>query len=172
MTLWESLGVGPGDALAVAVSAVAIVAVLLVLLRLLGQRSIARMTTFDVAVLLVLGSAGGRVITGYTPTLVAGVLALAILVGLRSIADRLARTRPGARLLRNTPIMLIEGGHVLRHNLKQARLSDDQLWETLRAAGVRNLDEIAVVVFESNGAVSVIRSGAPLDPRLLASVRR
>src|SRR5699024_5677695 len=63
----ETLAIGAADGARVAASAVAIVAALLLLLRLLGQRSVARMTTFDVAVVLVLGAAGGRVITGRTP---------------------------------------------------------------------------------------------------------
>lgn len=63
MSLWDSLGIAPGQALVVVLSAIGIALVLFLLMRLLGQRSIARMTTFDVAILLVLGSAGGRVIT-------------------------------------------------------------------------------------------------------------
>ncbi len=168
----EAFTVGPLDAAWVAVSAVVLVAVLLLLLRLMGQRSVARMTTFDVAVLLVLGAAGGRVITGYTPTLAAGVVAITVLIAVRSLADRVALTRWGARLIGNRPILLVEGDHILKSNMNHAHVSDLQLWEVLRSAGVRNLGEVAYVVFEATGAVSVIRNGAPLDPRLLDGVER
>lgn len=168
----ETLGIGPVAAVWVVVSALVIVAVLLVLLRLLGQRSVARMTTFDVAVLLVLGSAGGRVITGYTPTLGAGLIAITVLIVLRSLADRMARTSWGARLIRNRPILLVEGEQILQENLARARVSNEQLWEALRLAGVRNLGEVGHVVFETTGAVSVLRKGAPLDSRLLEGVQR
>jgi len=101
----ETLAIGAADGARVAASAVVIVAALLLLLRLLGQRSVARMTTFDVAVLLVLGAAGGRVITGHTPTLAAGLVAIIVLISLRALADRLARTRLGDRIIRNRPIL-------------------------------------------------------------------
>src|SRR5690625_3441949 len=40
------------------------------------------------------------------------------------------------------------------------------------SAGVCNLEEVAYVVFETTGSVSVIRMGASVDPRLLEHVRR
>lgn len=172
MGLWDSLGIAPGQALVVVLSAIGIALVLLLLMRLLGQRSIARMTTFDVAILLVLGSAGGRVITGYTPSLAAGVLALVILVLLRGLADSLARTAWGVRLIRNKPLLLVREERIIADNLKRARVSDGELWEALRLAGIRNLSEVALVIFESTGSISVIRKGAPLDPRLLKEVKQ
>jgi uncharacterized membrane protein YcaP (DUF421 family) len=168
--MWKELGMSPVEALAVIVSAVGIAVVFLLLLRLLGQRSVARMSTFDVAVLLVLGSAGGRVITGATPTLAAGTIALVVLAVLRWTADKLARTRAGALLVRDRPILLVSGESILTENLKRARISEAELWETLRSGGIRNLSEVAAVVLEGTGAVSIIKSGAPLDPRLLSGV--
>jgi len=172
ISLWDSLGIAPGQTLVVVLSTIGIALVLLLLMRVLGQRSIARMTTFDVAILLVLGSAGGRVITGYTPSLAAGVLALVILVLLRGLADSLARTVWGVRLIRNKPLLLVREEHIIADNLKRARVSDGELWEALRLAGIRNLSEVALVVFESTGSISVIRKGAPLDPRLLNEVKQ
>ncbi|MFD1211068.1 YetF domain-containing protein [Arthrobacter sp. GCM10027362] len=168
--MWKALGVSPFEAVAVVVSAVGIALVFLLLLRLLGQRSVARMSTFDVAVLLVLGSAGGRVITGYTPTLAAGAIALAALAVLRWAADKLARTRIGALLVRDRPILLVDGERILAGNLKRARVSEAELWETLRSGGIRNLTEVALVVLEGTGAISIIKRGAPLDPRLLSGI--
>ncbi|WP_434612848.1 DUF421 domain-containing protein [Arthrobacter sp. A5] len=169
--MWQALGVSPLEAVVVVASALGIAVVLLLLLRLLGQRSVARMSTFDVAILLVLGSAGGRVITGYTPTLAAGVIALLALVMLRWFTDKLARTWIGALLVRDRPILLVAGERILTGNLKRARVSEEELWETLRGGGVRNLSEVAVVVLEGTGSVSIIKRGAPLDPRLLHGIQ-
>lgn len=171
MTLQESLGIAPVEALAVVLSAVGISLTFLLLLRLLGQRAVARLSTFDVAVLLVLGSVGGRVITGYTPTLAAGALALVVLAGLRWTADSLGRTRVGALIVRDQPILLVDGEMVLLDNLRKARISETDLWETLRTGGVRNLSEVALVVLEGTGSISIVRRGAPIDPRLLNGIR-
>ena len=166
----KELGVSLVEAAAVIVTTLGIALALLVLLRLLGQRSIARMSTFDVTVLLLLGSAGGRVLTGYTPSLAAGVIALVTLVALSWGAGKLGRTRLGAALLHDRPILLMAGGDVLHDSIRRARISEAQLWEALRTDGIRNLSEVAAVVLEGTGSISVIRQGAEIDPKLLAGI--
>jgi len=166
----NALGIAPVEAIVVVLSAVGISVAFLVLLRLFGQRSVARMTTFDVAVLLVLGSVGGRVITGYTPTLTAGLIALLTLMVLRWIADLLGRTRVGAFLVRDRPLLLVAGNEILRDNLRRARLSRPELWGSLRTAGIRDLDEVAAVVMESTGTISILRRGHPLARDAVADI--
>lgn len=95
-----------------------------------------------------------------------------ILVLLRGLADSLARTAWGVRLIKNKPLLLVREERIIADNLKRARVSDGELWEALRLAGIRNLSEVALVVFESTGSISVIRKGAPLDPRLLNEVKQ
>lgn len=77
--MWSRLGLGLDDAVLVVVSAVGVHAVFTPLIRVLGQRSVARMTTSDVLVVLVLGAVAGRGVTGSTPALAAGALGLLVL---------------------------------------------------------------------------------------------
>ncbi len=168
--MWNELGVTGEEAVVVVVTTIVIAIALVLLLRVLGPRSLARVSTFDVAVLLVIGSAAGRVLTGYTPTLAAGVIALVTLVALSWGADAFGRTRIGAAVLRERPVLLIDGTEVLTANLRRARVSEAHLWEALRIGGIRNLAEVTAVVLEANGTISIIREGAPLDPRLMAGV--
>lgn len=44
--------------------------------------------------------------------------------------------------------------------------------EQLRQAGVRSCAEVAAVILERTGAVSVIRAREPIEPTWLADVRR
>jgi uncharacterized membrane protein YcaP (DUF421 family) len=76
------LGVdGPG-VLAVVLSAVGIYLAFLLMVRLLGQRVLSRLSTFDAVVAVMLGAVAGRAVLGDTPTLAAGVLALGTLFAL------------------------------------------------------------------------------------------
>ena len=52
----------------------------------------------------------------------------------------------------------------------QSRVSVDELLGVLRQAGIRDAREVACVVLESTGAVSVIRTGRPLDRALFADL--
>ncbi|MFC0681800.1 DUF421 domain-containing protein [Lysobacter korlensis] len=167
----ERLGITLAEAGAVVLSAIGIYVAFLILVRLLGQRSIARMSTFDVAVVLTLGSAAGRVITGYTPTLTAGIIALVTLFALRWVAHQVGKSRIGAMIVRDEPVLLMAGPEVLTENLRRTRIAVDELREALRVAGVHNRSEVACVVFESTGAVSVVKRGTPLDRELYSGIR-
>lgn len=168
--MWSRLAVTWPEAALVVVSALTVYAAFTVLVRLLGQRTIARMTTFDVLVVLVLGSVAGRVITGYTPSLAAGVLALVVLFGAHLAVQRIASRRPWSRLLRDRPVLLMAGGVAVDDQLRRTGVTPADLRAVLRLKGVRNPAEVACVVLEATGELSVVQASAPLDRALFADV--
>ena len=66
------LGVDAPGALAVVASAVGIYLAFLLMVRVLGQRVLSRLSTFDAVVVVMLGAVAGRAVLGDTPTLAAG----------------------------------------------------------------------------------------------------
>ena len=169
--MWSHLGLSGRDALLVVLSAVGVYAAFTVLVRLLGQRSIARMTTFDVLVVLVLGAVAGRVITGYTPSLAAGVLALVVLFAIHLGVQRLSRLRWFGPLVRDRPVLLMAGRVPVAAHLRRTGVSMADLRSILRSTGIARMDEVACVILEPAGGVSVIRGGAPLDYSLFEDVQ-
>jgi uncharacterized membrane protein YcaP (DUF421 family) len=165
------LGVDAPGALAVVASAVGIYLAFLVLVRVFGQRVLSRLSTFDVVVAVMLGAVAGRVILGSTPTLAAGVLGLATLFLLEALLGQLRAGVRGAALMNNRALLLMAGGRVLEANLRRAHVVEAELFGALRGAGVRRPDEVACVVLEASGTLSVLKRGVPLDPRLLDGVR-
>jgi uncharacterized membrane protein YcaP (DUF421 family) len=169
--VWSGLGVSPTEALYVVLSAVGIYCAFLVLVRLLGQRTMANMSSFDFAAVLAMGAVAGRAILGHTPTLAAGVIGLGTLFALQAVAGQFRRSRIGSVMLNNRPLLLMAGSDLLRHNLVRAHIVEEELHTRLRLAGIRNTSEVACVILESTGALSVLRRGEPIDPALLAGVR-
>ncbi|WP_158635072.1 YetF domain-containing protein [Tsukamurella asaccharolytica] len=49
-------------------------------------------------------------------------------------------------------------------------MSNAELLPHLRQAGVTEMGEVAAVVFESRGTLSVIRAGRTIDPAIMADV--
>ncbi|HKU04176.1 MAG TPA: phosphatase PAP2 family protein [Arthrobacter sp.] len=168
--MWEELTLTPQQALEVVLSTAGMYIALVVLVRMLGQRVLARVASSDLATIVALGAVIGRAALGYTPTLGAGLLALLSLFGMQAVAGQLKRWRVAERLLQNRPVLLMSGGAILHQNLHKVHLTEADLWPTLRLAGVRNLDEVACVVLETNGEISVLRRGTDLDHRILADV--
>lgn len=165
------LGVDAPGALAVVASAVGIYLAFLLMVRVLGQRVLSRLSTFDAVVAVMLGAVAGRAVLGDTPTLAAGVLGLGTLFALEAAFGQLRAGIRVSALMNNQAVLLMAGGRVLEANLRRVHVVESELFGALREAGVRSPGEIACVVFEASGTISVLRRGTPLDPRLLAGVR-
>ncbi|MGN6743689.1 MAG: DUF421 domain-containing protein [Amnibacterium sp.] len=167
------LGVTGPQAAAVVIAAVVVFAVLLLVVRLLGARAAARLTTADLAVLLIVGSIAGRVVLGTAVTLAAGVIALAVLIALRLTAGLLRRRRAGHVLVTDRPLLLVAAGRVLDAHLHRAKMGREELNVALRTAGIAALTEVACAVLEPTGAISVTRRDPahPLDRSVFTDVR-
>jgi uncharacterized membrane protein YcaP (DUF421 family) len=159
------------DAASVVVSTVGIYVTFVVLLRVVGQRALANMSSFDLAAAIALGATMGRVILGYTPTLLAGVIGLTTLFVLQALFG-LARRRPRIdAALTNLPLLLMANGEMLPDNMRRAHIVEDELKAKLRLAGVREYADVATVILERTGAVSVLKRGERISPEMLTDVR-
>ncbi len=165
------LGVTWSQAATVVMSTVGIYVTLIVLLRVVGQRALANMSSFDFAAAVALGAVTGRVVLGYTPTLVAGVLGLGTLFALQALFSLLRRSRRVDAALSNLPVLLMADGRVLPEGLRRAHIVEDELRAKLRSAGVRRYADVACVILERTGTVSVLRRGETISSELLADVR-
>ena len=159
------------DAATVMISAVGVYLAFLILIRIVGQRALAAMSSFDFAAAIALGAVMGRAVLGYTPTLTAGVLGMATLFALQAVFGVLRRNPGLDRALSNLPLLLMADGVVLVDNLRKANIVEDELRQKLRQAGVRRYTEVASVVFERTGAISILRQDETVAPELIADVR-
>lgn len=158
------------QALAVVLATIGIYLTLLVLLRIAGQRTLANMSSFDFSAAVAFGAIVGRVVVGLQPTLLAGVIGLVTLFALQRLFGLLRRGPRLQATFNNPPILLVAHGRVLHDNLRRAHVIEDELREKLRLTGVGSFDEVACMVLERTGAVSVLRTGARISPDLLADV--
>lgn len=49
-------------------------------------------------------------------------------------------------------------------------MAEGELWSRLRTSGVHHPDEVALAIVEPSGALTVLRSGRAVDPRILSGV--
>ncbi|CEA09536.1 hypothetical protein BN1051_02907 [Arthrobacter saudimassiliensis] len=167
--MWQNLGITPLAALLVVISAVGIYTACYLMIRVLGQRALGRWSTFETAIVIALGAVLGRVVLGYTPSLAAGVIGLATMFAMVRLENLLRRTRWGS-VLSVRPILLMAGAEILDENLPRAGIQRTELFAKLREAGIRDFNEVAAVIIEPTGDVSVLRRGVLLDPALIADI--
>ena len=161
----------PPEALAVILSTVGLFWVFVVLVRLLGQRALARMSSTDLATVVALGAVIGRGALGYTPTLGAGVLALLTLFAMQALAGQIRRVARLPHFLNNKPVLLMVGSEPIEENLRKTHLAEEELWPQLRLAGIHHRSEVGFVILEPTGEISVVRRGTTLDMKLMGDVR-
>lgn len=157
------------DLLVVVVATVAIYLWVILCTRVLGLRSFAKMSAFDFAMTIATGSVIATVALGTVP-LTGGMTAVAVLFGAQFGVAWLRRHAAVNRYLDNQPLLLLYEGRIIDEHLARARLTRGDLMGKLRAAGVREVSAVRLVVLETTGDTSVITGSGPLDPALLDGV--
>lgn len=153
---------------AVVLAAVFIYITLITFSRLVGPRSFAQMTAFDFAVTVALGAIVGATATGGV-RFIDGFLGLSVLFALRLIVA-VSRPQGLSRLVDNSPVIVMVGQQVLSEHLERSKLTEEDLTQSLRKAGITSLSQVELVVMERDGSISVMRSGDSVDPYLLQHV--
>lgn len=162
------------DIAMVPLSALVLFIAVIVFTRWGGLRSFSKLSAFDFALTVAIGSLISSALVTRDPPLVQALVGLASIFVLQTLTAGLRRRFQLSHLIDNEPLLLIYNGEVLHENLRTSLLTLDDLRSKIRSAGVLELKHVRAVVLETTGSVSVIAStdgDAPLDPWLLKGVR-
>lgn len=170
MSVSSQFRITPETAATVVVTTTCMYAAFVLLVRLVGQRSLTSLASFDFAAVIALGAVIGRTVLLRDPTLMIGLVALATLFTLQGLLGTLRQNPRFDRLIHRPAVMLASNGMLLRANMRSVHVVEDEVRQAVRRAGARSLDEVQCVVLERNGALSVIRTGHDADGWLLEDV--
>ena len=173
MSDWFSVTLS--DFPAIVITAVGVYAAVIVLTQMVGLRSFSKMSGFDFAMTVAIGSMLASAIVTPSPSLANAVVALTTLYALQTlIAVGRRRTSWVSRLVDNEPLLIMNADGILRDNMRKAHMTEADLWAKLREANVMDPSQVRAVVMETTGDVSVLHGsadGPALHPKLLTSVR-
>ncbi len=144
-----------------------------VIVRIIGLRTFSKMTAFDFVATIATGSLLANAATAETWSafLVASGGMLSLLGTQALIAGARVRSGNLVGILENEPILLMRDGEMLRENMKNSRVAEEDLIAKLREANVLDFSEVRAVVLEATGDISVLH-GSGLEESLLESVRK
>ena len=131
---------------------------LLIVLRLIGKRAFGDMTTFDIVVLMLVGSTLRLAITGDDKSPLSAVIGV-IPIFLLDKAMGLACARwPWLdRVVEGKDSLLARGGRLVEGALRRHDMSEAAFRRALREKGLREVGDAAEVRLEANGKVSVLK---------------
>jgi uncharacterized membrane protein YcaP (DUF421 family) len=135
---------------------------LVFLLRISGKRTLTKLNAFDLVVTVALGSTLATVLLSNSVALAEGVLALGLLILLQYIIAWLSVRSPRFQaLIKAEPTLLLHRGRFLEGAMQAERITREEILAALRASGAAEPREVAAVVLETDGTLSVIPDARP-----------
>ena len=158
----EQIFDGWGGIVRIAVVGVCAYVALVAMLRVSGKRTLSKMNAFDLVVTVALGSTLATVLLDRQTPLVNGVFALGLLVGLQYVITWLSVRSPGFQgIIKSRATTLVSHGRFIEEAMVRQRVTRDEIMAALRQHGHDAIAPSLSVVLETDGSLSVTRSGEP-----------
>ncbi|WP_179353819.1 DUF421 domain-containing protein [Winogradskyella vidalii] len=142
--------------LAITLTTIGIYCALIIFTRIIGKRSFSKMSSFDFAMTVAIGSILATVIISKSASLQNGIMALAVVYALQLVIAKARKWQPIRNLVDNKPTLLMKNGKIIEGSLEKCKVTESDLKAKLREANVIQLSEVKAVVFESTGDISVL----------------
>ncbi len=157
-------------------STIVIYIAVIVITRVNGLRTFAKMSSFDFAITIAIGSLIASTMLSDKQSVLQGIVGLVLLIALQFIiANIRKRSDTFEKAMTNTPILLMEGEEIFWHNLDKTNVTEADLFAKLREANVTDMCQVLAVVLETTGDISVLHADGPnasLDKSVLKFVAR
>ncbi|SEK67828.1 Protein of unknown function [Blastococcus sp. DSM 46786] len=166
------------DVIRVLLVGAAAYATVVVALRLSGKRTLTKLNAFDLVVTVALGSTLATILLSSDVAWVEGAVALGLLALLQAVVAWLTVRWPGLRtVVTSRPTLVLSDGEPLPDRMREVRIGIDEIRQAVRSSGSGDLADVAAVVLESDGSLSVIPAekygtGAALEGVAGADARR
>jgi uncharacterized membrane protein YcaP (DUF421 family) len=141
--------------------AVAAYVFLLFTLRIIGRRSVAHMTPFELIVLFLVGGMTVQAIVTDDRSLTNAFLAVMAVALMNVLVAALKqRSRIFGKVADGTPIVVFDG-HWLYDRMDQLHLQEQDVLAAARQQGLERLEQVRYALIERNGTISIVkREGA------------
>ena len=156
----------------VAASGVLLYAVVLLFSRLHGTRTTSKMNNFDWLISVATGSIFGSAVVSDSVTVMQAVVAFATLFTLQWLLTKASAYSPWIyHTVTASPALLFHDGRFLDAKLKAERVTRDEVLSAVRGSGSKNLSEVAAVILEPDGKLTVLPGRGADSPELLRPVK-
>lgn len=154
-------------------SVLGVFTIMIVLTRTFGLRTFAKMSSFDFASTIAVGSILASVIMNKDQSLMQGALVLFCIIAFQAAFSLFVRKMKWFKsFFTNKPQVIMWDGTILHEHLQKCNMDENDLRAKLREANVHQLSNVKAVILESTGDVSVLHNADDLEiePYLLEDV--
>lgn len=130
----------------------------LIIMRLLGRRAVDQLTSFDLLIIIALGSAMGDPMFYPDVALLWSVFAIGTITVCYRIQTALVNRFPRYEdLTEGAPVKIISNGILNSKAIRKHTPTQDEIFLLLRGKSIRSLGEIETAYLERDGSVSVFK---------------
>ena len=130
--------------------------VLILVVRLMGKRQIGQMEPSEFVVTMLVANLAAIPLEETDLPLHSGLVPIAVVLVLEFILSWASLKNIKLRkFLCGKPVILVENGNILQKNLKEVRISLDELTAMLRLKDVLDIRQVRYAILETNGNLSV-----------------
>jgi uncharacterized membrane protein YcaP (DUF421 family) len=128
------------------------------ILRVMGRRELSNLGPSDIVLLVVMGDLVQNGVTQADDSVTGMFLAISTF-GLLTVAMSFLtfKVRRAKVVVEGAPLILVQDGRPVESNLRQERLSVDDVREEARGQGIESLDDVKWCVLETSGSLSFIK---------------
>src|SRR5947209_9942152 len=113
---------------------------LLLALRVAGKREVGQMKMFDLVTLLIISNAVQNAMVGADTSLVGGLVAAAVILGLNfAIGMVRVRYRVARQVFEGSPTLIVHDGRFVTDHLRKENLCEEDVSQALREHGVEDI---------------------------------
>lgn len=152
-------------------SALLIFITIVIYIRLCGLKSFSKMTSFDFAMTIAIGSLLATTVVSSSTNYTKGALSIGILFLIQSVINFLRKRVPFVkRTIENSPKFLYKDGKFNEKNMKGSNITLSDFYSKLREANALDIAKVHAVILESTGDVSVLHGEANLSKDLINDI--
>ena len=130
--------------------------VLIAVIRMMGKRQIGQMEPAEFVVTMLVANLAAIPMQDGAIPLYSGLVPILAVLGIELVLSGLTlRSIRLRKLLCGKPVILIENGCILQKNLRNTRVTMDELTELLREKDVLDITSVQYAILETNGNLSV-----------------
>jgi uncharacterized membrane protein YcaP (DUF421 family) len=127
-------------------------------LRVMGRRELSDLAPQDLVLLVVLGDLVQNGVTQSDMSMTGVTIAISTFVVLTVFSSCLGfKSARARRVLQGEPLIVVQDGKLIERNLKEERLTIDDVMEEARGNEIESLDEIKFAVVEAGGTMSFLK---------------
>ena len=132
-----------------------------IIFRILGKRSLAEITTFDLVLLLIISETTTDALMGEDYSLVACFVMVCTLVGIDYLLSKFKENSKWFQIVsEGAPLVIVEKGKPLKTRMEKSRVDEEDVLEAARLLhGIETMDQVKYAVLERDGSISIIPEG-------------